>query len=221
LHATILKIGDTDCQRLYTLVRAFTLVKGMFKAIQSAIRFITRLNWRYAEIGPGSAVSFLARVRGHQNIFLGSNVIVRQGAEIDATNGTVRLGDNVIICSGAKILTYGGNIILGKDCTVNPYVILYGHGNLRIGDSVRIAAGTIVIPANHKFDRTDVPIWRQGVNRLGIEIGNDVWIGSNACILDGVNIGDGVVVGAGSVVTCNIEPRTVVGGVPARVLKRR
>ena len=86
----------------YTLVEVLAFVKGMFKAIiQSAIRFITSLNWRYAEIGPGSVVSFLARVRGRQNIFLGSNVLVKQGAEIDATHGTVRLGDNVIICNGA------------------------------------------------------------------------------------------------------------------------
>ena len=206
----------------YTLVEVLVLVKLMFKAIiQSVICFITRLYWRYGEIGPGSVISFRARIRGRRNIFLGSNVLIKQGAEIDATRGTVRLGDNAIICSGAKILTYGGNIILGKDCTVNPYVILYGHGNLRIGDSVRIAAGTIIIPANHRFDRTDIPIWRQGVDRLGIEIGSDVWIGSNANILDGVTIGDGVVVGAGAVVTSNIEPRTVVGGVPARVLKRR
>jgi len=194
----------------------------MFKAlIQSVVRFISRLNCRYGEIGPGSVVSLLARVRGCRNIFLGSNVLIKHGAEIDATRGTVRLGDNVIICSGAKMLTYGGNITLGKNCTVNPYVILYGHGNLRIGDSVRIAAGTIIIPANHRFDRTDIPIWRQGVDRLGIEIGNDVWIGCNVSILDGVTIGDGVVVGAGAVVTCDLEPRTVVGGVPARILKRR
>jgi acetyltransferase-like isoleucine patch superfamily enzyme len=189
--------------------------------VQSVVRFISRLNRRYGEIGPGSAVSLLARVRGCRNIFLGSNVLVKEGAEIDATRGTVRLGDNAIVCSGAKILTYGGNIVLGKDCTINPYVILYGHGNVRVGDSVRIAAGTIIIPANHRFDRTDIPIWRQGVRRLGIEIGSDVWIGCNVSILDGVTIGDGVVVGAGAVVTSDIEPRTVVGGVPARILKRR
>jgi acetyltransferase-like isoleucine patch superfamily enzyme len=119
------------------------------------------------------------------------------------------------------ILSHGGDIVIGDDCSVNPYSILYGHGGLKIGDKVRIASHTVIIPGNHKFGRVDIPIFRQGVTMKGIVIDDDVWIGANCTILDGVSIGKGAVIGAGSVVTRDVEPFSVVAGVPARVITTR
>jgi len=78
-----------------------------------------------------------------------------------------------------------------------------------------------MIAANHSFDRTDLPIANQAETRLGIRIGDDVWIGTGARILDGVEIGSGSVIAAGAVVTTRVPPRAVVAGVPARVIKLR
>ena len=74
---------------------------------------------------------------------------------------------------------------------------------------------------NHTFKSTKIPIISQGMTEGEIIIGNDVWIGSNAVILPNCNIGDGAIIGAGAVVTSNIEPYTVVGGIPARFIKKR
>jgi len=135
--------------------------------------------------------------------------------------GSITVGKNCIIRRGAMLLTYGGNIALGDYCGVNIYSILYGHGGLVIGDYVQIAAHSVVIPANHGFSSLDIPIWKQPLSKKGIQIENDVWVGANVTILDGVKIGRGAVIGAGSVVTKSIMSFAVVTGNPAEVIKIR
>lgn len=138
-----------------------------------------------------------------------------------APHGAVRLGERCLVMSGAIIASYGGEVSIGDDVSINPGAILYGHGGLTIGDKTRIAAQTIIIPANHVFADPARPIMEQGLNCQGICIGRDVWIGAGARILDGVRIGDGAVVGAGAVVTSDIDDGAVVAGVPARPLRWR
>jgi acetyltransferase-like isoleucine patch superfamily enzyme len=76
------------------------------------------------------------------------------------------------------------------------------------------------VAENHEFEGSG-EIFEQGVSRKGIDIGKDVWIGNNVTVLDGVTIGDGAVIGAGTVVTKSVPPRSVVVGVPGRVIKVR
>ena len=110
---------------------------------------------------------------------------------------------------------------MGDHCSVNPYTIIYGHGGLEIGNGVRIAAHCVIIPANHNIDDPSIPIIKSGLTCKGICIGNDVWIGARCVILDGVTIGDGAVIAAGAVVTRNVEPFMIVGGVPAKPIRLR
>ena len=121
----------------------------------------------------------------------------------------------------ASLISYGGSIRIGKGCTVNSGAVLYGQGGLIIGDDVRIAANTVIIPSNHSFDLRDIPIGKQPTRNLGIRIEDDVWIGANCTILDGVVIGRGCVIGAGSVVSRSLEPYGIYVGVPARLLRMR
>jgi acetyltransferase-like isoleucine patch superfamily enzyme len=116
---------------------------------------------------------------------------------------------------------WGGHIKIGPNCTVNPYSILYGHGGLEIGEGVRIAARTTIIPANHNYDDPEVPIRKQGLTREGIQIGDDVWIGANCTILDDVEIGNGAVIAAGSVVTESVQEYAIVAGIPAEQIGDR
>ena len=73
----------------------------------------------------------------------------------------------------------------------------------------------------YNFADINTPIRLQGVTRKGIKIGNNCWIGSKVTILDGVEIGDGCVIAAGAVVQTSFPPNSVIGGVPARILKQR
>lgn len=156
------------------------------------------------------------------NIVLGDNVILKHNIEFECSVGKIFLGNNTVILQDVKILSYGGLIEIGENVSVNPFCILYGHGGLKIGNNVRIAANTIMIPSNHNFSRTDIPIYQQGETSKGITIEDDVWIGANVKILDDVKISKGIIVGAGSVVT---KPLTkeygIYAGIPAKFIKYR
>ncbi|MCG2784166.1 MAG: acyltransferase [Anaerolineae bacterium] len=162
------------------------------------------------------------RARGNtDNISIGKNTNIAPGVRLDANGGMIQIGGYCWLHPGVLILAYGGTISIGNNCTINPYCVLYGHGGLIIGNDVRIAAHTVIIPSNHNFDDPDIPIYKQGITKKGIRIEDDVWIGANVTILDGVNIGHGAVIAAGSVVNKDVPPLAIVGGVPARILKIR
>lgn len=136
-------------------------------------------------------------------------------------SGSIRLGRNCMVHGGAIIASYGGTVEIGNDVSINPGTILYGHGGLKVGDNTRIAANTVIIPANHIFENKDIPIKDQGLTCQGISIGSDVWIGTGVTVLDGVSIGDGAVLGAGCVVTRDVKSGEVVAGVPAKAINLR
>ena len=95
-------------------------------------------------------------------------------------------------------------------------------GPIKIGNDVMMGPEVIIYTSGHKFDRTDIPMTEQGSTEAKpVTIGNDVWIGRRVIIMPGVTVGDGAVLGAGAVVTKDIPPYAVAGGVPARVLKSR
>jgi acetyltransferase-like isoleucine patch superfamily enzyme len=156
--------------------------------------------------------------RAHRSVKIGRGVHLLSGARL---KGNIEIGDYSVVQRSTILDSKGGFIRLGRECTVNPFCALFGHGGLTIGDYVRIAAHTTVIPANHVFSSTAVPICRQGLTRQGIHIEDDVWVGANVTILDGVRIGRGSVIGAGSVVTRDVPPYSIAVGNPARVIKSR
>lgn len=175
--------------------------------------------------------SYVVKIRNTAKIFflsLAGDIKVEAGCVIQKSavikswkGGKVAIGMNTEIMHGVIILTYGGTITIGANCSINPYCILYGHGGLTIGNNVLIAGGTMVIPSNHCFTSKEVPIAHQGNTCKGIIIEDDVWIGHACSILDGTTIGRGSIVAAGSVVNSDVPAFTIVGGVPAKVLKRR
>jgi len=96
---------------------------------------------------------------------------------------------------------------------------LRGQGGITIGDRVYTAPLVQILAVNHVFDDPTRPMIEQGITAEGIVIEDDVWIGAGAIITDGVRVGRGAVIAAGAVVTQDVPPHTVVGGVPARVLR--
>nr|WP_305000400.1 acyltransferase [Kribbella sp. VKM Ac-2527] len=111
-----------------------------------------------------------------------------------------------------------GEIEIGADSTVNPFCVV--RGKVSIGGGVRIGAHTSLLAFNHGT-APDQPIFRQPHTARGITVGDDVWIGSNAIVLDGVTIGPHSIVGAGAVVTKDVDPWSIVAGNPARKLRDR
>lgn len=131
----------------------------------------------------------------------------------------IRLGDHVSFIHGAFVNPGATWIEIGSHTHFAPYCILYGP--LTIGSRVAVAAHVVFASIGHGHDRIDQPMVDQPVTRQEIVIEDDVWIGANAVILGGVRVGAHSIVGAGAVVTRDVEPYSVVGGVPARLIRRR
>ena len=126
-------------------------------------------------------------------------------------------GKNVNIEHGAVIsskLTIGDNSGVGVDCVCG--------GPITIGDNVMMGPECVLLTRNHAFDKTDIPMCRQGFQEdKPIVIGNDVWLGRRVIILPGVTIGDGAIIGAGAVVTKSVPAYAIAAGNPAVVKKYR
>ena len=112
-----------------------------------------------------------------------------------------------------------GDVEFGAHCTVNPYAMI--SGKVRCGDGVRIASHVSIVGFNHGFDDPESPIHTQPHQSLGITIGDDVWVGANAVVVDGVRVGRGAVIAAGAVVSKDVPEMAVVAGVPAKVVRYR
>lgn len=126
-------------------------------------------------------------------------------------------GTNVNVEDHAKI---SSKVSLGDNSGIGTHARI--GGTTFIGDNVMMGRECIILTQNHAFDRTDIPMIAQGFQEeKPVFIGNDVWIGHRVTILPGCRIGDGVIIGAGAVVTGEIPPYTIVGGVPAKVIRKR
>ena len=157
-----------------------------------------------------------------------SKVSVGKNAEVGRyciLKGNIKLADNVKIGENSRL---EGNISVGKYSGLVKSVELLG--TIKIGKYCAIARNVTFQGVNHFMHKAGIQMtfYREMVGeKLGtvkkgpIIVGNDVWIGKKVIILSGVKIGDGAVIGAGAVVTKDVEPYSIVGGVPARHLKWR
>lgn len=111
---------------------------------------------------------------------------------------------------------FGKNIHLGKNVFINNDCKFQDQGGITIGDDVLIGHNVVLATLNHDEN----PEKRGNLIPSPIKIGNKVWIGSNATILSGVTVGDGAIIAAGAVVTKDVDENTIVGGVPAKFIRK-
>ncbi len=131
------------------------------------------------------------------------------------------VGKLVLIQDGFDF-NFGKNIWLGNFVYINHDVEIYAQGaKVRIGNYSMIGPGSFICTYNHNFDEWSQPIYFQGKNYQDITIEEDVWVGAKVVILPGVRVGRGAIVSAGSIVTKDVESYSIVGGVPARLIKMR
>jgi galactoside O-acetyltransferase len=147
-------------------------------------------------VGPDCEYSGLGAVT------FGNQVVISSHCSIHAENGTITVGDRVSLGRNASLDACDG-------------------GDIRIGSDVLIAQNVVLRAADHRFDKSDVPISAQGHLGGYIVIGSDVWVGANCVVVRNVTIGDHAVVGAGAVVTRDVPAFAIVAGVPARVIGYR
>ena len=127
------------------------------------------------------------------------------------------LGRSSVVESFSCINNAVGDVIIGDHTRVGLHNTIIGP--VTIGSHVNLAQGITVTALNHNFADTSLRIDEQGVSTKPVTIEDDVWVGANAVILPGVTVGRHAVIAAGAVVTKDVPPFSVVGGVPAKVLK--
>ncbi len=166
------------------------------------------LHRRFKEIGTDSLIYWKAyQLQGLQNIAVGENCIFEAGLQLttwaDRDDQTIiRIGNNCLFRRNAHItatqgITIGENLLTGT----NVFITDNSHGS------------------TEKKNLDEAPRKRAIISKGKVTIGNNVWLGNNVCVLPGVTIGDGSIIGANSVVTHDIPPYTVAGGVPAKIIK--
>jgi acetyltransferase-like isoleucine patch superfamily enzyme len=128
----------------------------------------------------------------------------------------IRLGRNNTINAN---VTLWCQLQTGKHVTFNPGACIYGP--VVIGDYVMVAPNVTIAGGNHGTRLDGGPMTFQPCVARGIRIGDDVWIGANVVVVDGVTIGNGAVVAAGAVVTRDVPTNVIVGGVPAKIIRNR
>jgi acetyltransferase-like isoleucine patch superfamily enzyme len=128
------------------------------------------------------------------------------------------LGKKTVFGSGIVVQGYEF-IKIGSNCSINDHVVLQsGPGSiLSIGNHVTVSFGAKIMTGQYELSSTGHNREKHIYKSVIIEDG--VWIGSNAVILPGIHIGNNSIVGAGAVITHNVPPKVIAGGVPAKVIK--
>lgn len=150
-------------------------------------------------------------------VFLGKNVEfhARKGYGRIVIGPWVHIGDNNQIRAHEGTVTIGSKTVMGQGNTINAYL------DVSIGSECIISDSIYICDFDHRIDRIDIPIRRQGIIKSPVVIDDDVWIGTKVSILRGSRVGSGSAIGANSVVKGEIPQQSVAAGVPARVIRSR
>ncbi len=125
--------------------------------------------------------------------------------------------------NGSLYANDGGEIVIGDNVSINSNVIIDAadSGKIFIGDNVLIGPNVVLRASDHSHARIDIPIRNQGHTGGKIEIKEDVWIGANVVVMRDTCIGEHSVIAAGGIITKDVEPYSVYGNIPARLIKKR
>lgn len=198
------------------------LYKILYKGYLFILRGFSRLQLRqFSKVGKNIYLGIHIKTIGNSTE-IGNNTRIGDFVNLNSQRGKIEIAEDVILGDHAVLNAFQGRVTIGSHSTVNNFTIIDGFGKgVSIGNGVRIAAHCMIISSNHVFESTDQYIYEQGLSSEGIIIEDDVWIGTGCKILDGVHIKQGAIIAAGAVVTKNVGAYEIVGGVPAKVLKKR
>lgn len=179
----------------------------------------------FQHCGRGLIVGRNVTLRGTSRISIGDHVALDDGVVLDArgTEASITLEDRVLISRNTILRSRNGRVFIGAYADIGANCILATDSDLRIGKDTLVAAFSYLIAGgNHRYQDLDTPIREQGFDkRGGIQVGEDVWIGSHVAVQDGASIGDKAVVGSHAMVKGEIPSGSVAWGIPARAQRRR
>ena len=168
--------------------------------------------------GQGVVLRHPAKVR------IGDGVTIDDLVVLDAkgtSNRGITLGDGVFLGRGTILSCKDGDIVLGDHVNIGFHSEVFSGSSVTVGRHGLFAAYTYLVGGGHEFERAGLAVLEQPRSSMGIALGDNVWLGAGAKVLDGVRIGSDCVVGAGAVVTSDLPAGALAVGIPARVVRRR
>ena len=196
--------------------KIFQIFRGLF------LKIFLRKSTGLVFLGRNTRIKHCNKISIGKSVFIGDNVEInalsKQGVVLG--NNVSVLKNTIIECTGV-LQNLGEGLIVGNNVGIAQNCFIQVRGKVIIGNNVIFGPNVSIFSENHVFDIPDLPVSIQGVSRKGVTIEDGVWLGTRVVILDGVTIGKNSIVAAGSIVTKNVLPYTIVGGVPAQLIKNR
>ena len=180
--------------------------------------------WLLGSVGRNVTFGHGVELRHPHKVHLGDDVVVDDLVVLDAkgtSNRGIQVGNGVFLGRGTILSCKDGDIALGDHTNIGFHCEVFSASSVTVGRHGLFAAYTYLVGGGHEFERGGGPVVEQPRPSRGIALGENVWLGAGAKVLDGVRIGSDVVVGAGAVVTEDLPEGAVAAGIPARVLRIR
>jgi acetyltransferase-like isoleucine patch superfamily enzyme len=180
----------------------------------------------YLKMGKKVYIGSNCSISNKRNVLLGNNATIDHHTIIDGYayqkvvigNGS-RIGAYSFVSCTSHFSKYGKGLTMGSNSAVGQFTEFGAAGGIAIGNDVIMGSYVSFHSENHNFSDTTRLIREQGVTSKGIVIGNNVWVGAKVSFLDGSSVGNHCVVAAGAVVNGTFPDYSVIGGVPAKILK--
>jgi len=174
--------------------------------------------------GPNAVFGQNVVLRHPHKIHVGENVVIDDNCLLDAkgeTNRGIRIGNGVFVGRNTILSCKNGDIDLADGSNIGFNCELFSASRVSIGRDVLMAAYSYVIGGDHDFSDPSKSVLAQSRTSAGVTIGDGVWIGAGAKILDGVTLGEHAAIGAGAVVRESVPASAIAVGIPARVVSSR
>lgn len=218
-----LVVGSRSLARLllYEIVVTFS------SAVPGALGLLLRrvaYRWVLGAVGRNVTFGQGVVLRHPHKIRIGDDVVIDDLVVLDAkgsTNTGITIGSGVFLGRGTILSCKDGDIVLMDHVNIGFHSEIFSGSSVTVGRHGLFAAYTYLVGGGHSFEKADVPVLEQARTSVGITVGENVWLGTGAKVLDGVALGDHVVVGANAVVTEDLPAGAVAVGVPARIVRRR
>jgi len=166
------------------------------------------------ELGLPFNIHYSCEFRTPAQIFINYDCTIKSRTILNGRSNLrkhgIILGPDTYLKENCYLDAYGGYIEIEGQCAFAQNTVIHGGGGVSIGRNVILGANCYIISSNHNFASKELPIMLQGDTTRGITIGNNVWLGGNVIVLDGVSIGNNCVIGAGTIVRKNIPSGMIV-----------
>jgi acetyltransferase-like isoleucine patch superfamily enzyme len=218
-----LVVGSRSLARLLV----YELVMLVSSWVPGALGLVLRkvmYPWLLGSVGRNVVFGQGVVLRHPGKIRIGDDVTVDDLVVLDAkgtSNRGIDLGRGVFLGRGTILSCKDGDIVLGDHTNLGFHCEVFSGSSVTVGRHGLFAACVYLVGGGHEFERGDVAVIDQERSSAGITLGDNVWLGTGAKVLDGVSLGSGVVVGANGVVTSDLPEGAIAAGVPARILRQR